>query len=135
MTNSQDYYLTELILAIQNEIQSAVDYISEMAASEGTELGKSTAVMHIENLRVKLPFNVELEQKKSSARSEWQDLTRDELKKNLSTRKGFMVDVGSKGKMATYSKLKILSLDDNGDGDAETARGEIEIVFTPLRRE
>lgn len=135
MTDSHNFYLTELILAIQNEIQSAVDYISEMAAAEGTELGKSTAVMSIENLRVKLPFNVELEQKKASARSDLQDLTRDELKKNLAARKGFMVDIGSKGKMATYSKLKILSLDDNGDEDSSIARGEIEIVFAPLRRE
>ena len=68
--SSSANYLTELILSIQNEVQSALDYISETSSSVGTELGMSPAVMGIENLRVKLPFTVELEHKRSSARTD-----------------------------------------------------------------
>jgi hypothetical protein len=50
-------FLTEAILSIHNEVQSALDYISTVSANEGTELGKSTAFLSIENLRVKIPVN------------------------------------------------------------------------------
>ncbi len=54
-------YLTETILSIHNEVQSALDYISTKAAEEGTELGKSTAILSIQNLRIKIPMKISLE--------------------------------------------------------------------------
>ena len=133
---SNDSHLTEMILAIHNEIQSAVDYISEAAAKSGTELGKSSAVMCIENLRVKIPFLIEIEQKMGAYKEITEIVDVDDLKKRLSGRKGFMIDKGEKGKMALYSRVKVLpSLNVKEDNEGGTyEKGEIEIVFSPVNR-
>jgi len=54
-------FLTETILSIHNEIQSALDYISTKATEDGTEFGKSTAILSIQNLRIKLPIRASLD--------------------------------------------------------------------------
>ncbi len=130
--SSSANYLTELILSIQNEVQSALDYISETSSSVGTELGMSPAVMGIENLRVKLPFTVELEHKRSSARTPLKPNDLETLQKNLISRKGFMFDRGKTGKLADYTKVKVTSIQASSENQA---MGEIEITFSPLRRE
>lgn len=55
-TAHDDLFLTEMILFLHNEVQSAVDYIASVASRQGAELGKGSAVMGIENLREKAPF-------------------------------------------------------------------------------
>lgn len=62
-TKTRDIFLTETILSIHHDVQSAIDYISEVAGRESTELGKGPAVMGIEKVRIKLPFIFETEQK------------------------------------------------------------------------
>jgi hypothetical protein len=133
-TKSTDHYLTELVLAIHNEIQSAVDYIAESAAQEGTELGKSSAVMNIESLRVRLPINIDLEQKQSSAQNPTIPQTLEKLRGSLATRKGFMIDKGQTGKLALFTKVKITATDATQEPSAK-GMGEIEIQFAPLRRD
>jgi len=131
---SSNHYLTELILAIHNDIQSAVDYIAESAAQEGTELGKSPAVMNIESLRLRLPIKIDLEQKQSSAKPIELPTTLENLRSSLAARKGFMIDKGQTGKLALYTKIKIINIDDTQNTDNK-GLGEIEIQFAPLRRE
>ncbi len=143
VVKQNDLYLTELILAIQNEVQSAVDYIADVAARSGTELGKSSAVMNIENLRVKLPFIIELEKKPATLRPLLESGTGIELlRKNLANRKGLLLeDTGKPGKMAIYTKVRILQAGGTApspspqEGQAVIDKGEIEIIFAPVRRE
>ena len=108
--NEYDFHLTELILSVHNEVQSAIDYISEVAQKEGTELGRSTAILGVQNLRIKLPFELAIEQ---TTRSFPATITADRLasiKSNLKQRKGFAVDIGQPDKLARFTKLKVLSL-------------------------
>jgi len=130
-------YLTELILAIQNEVQTAVDYIGLAAAQAGTELGKNDAIMQIENLRVKIPFMISLESKNLNVGNAFivTDLTTPyEMRKMLSTRKGFMLDLNGTGIKANFTKVKVdLNPTQESDG-AEKACGELEITFSPLQR-
>jgi hypothetical protein len=133
-SSSGNHYLTELILAIHNDIQSAVDYIAESAQQEGTELGKSPAVMNIESLRVRLPIKIDLEQKQSSARISSIPTTLEKLRSTLAARKGFMIDKGQAGKLALFTKIKVISIDNTQSADNK-GLGEIEIQFAPLRRE
>lgn len=137
-----ELYLTELILSIQNEVQSAVDYIADVVAKNSTDLGKSAVVMNIENLRVKLPFLIELEQKTSSFKPLPEPSSNAELlKKNLTKRKGLLLsDTGVTGKMAVYTKVKVLQSSTvtqptSSEEPNLIEKGEIEIVFTPVKRE
>ncbi len=137
---SQEYYLTELILSIQNEIQSAVDYITESSNKEGSELGKSSTVMHIENLRVKLPFRVSLEHKtKAVDELSEKPVSVLELRERLAQRKGFMIDKGKAGKMANFTKVRVNGLNNQAESKSEdevgSALAEIEIYFSPVLRD
>jgi hypothetical protein len=137
----KDLYLTEMILAIHHEVQSAVDYISEVATQQSTELGQSTALMGIQNIRLKLPFSMELEQKQKAIKV-FDALNIDQINKNLALRKGFMIDNGKTGKMGIYTKIKVFPnpaigaaiSPENPDQPVNIQTGEIEIVFAPLNR-
>ncbi len=138
----KNLYLTEMILAIHHEVQSAVDYISEVATQQSTELGQSTALMGIQNIRLKLPFSMELEQKQKAITAIDTHLNIDQINKNLALRKGFMVDNGKAGKMGIYTKIKVFPnptigavlVPENPDQPVKVQTGEIEIVFAPLNR-
>jgi len=195
-------YLTEFILSIHHEVQSAVDFIASVAQKEGTELGRSEALMHIETLRIKLPFNMELEnvtqkmpetetqrvatppnepeqvatpvnefqridinelQRVPRVKSEFlqtamleneplrvneplqaatfakepeplKEATATEIRSLLSARKGFMLEMNPAEETASYAKLKVDMLPSLPGDRPETARAEMEIVFSPLQR-
>lgn len=134
---ANESYLTELILTMQNEVQTAVDYIGMAAAQAGTELGKNEAIMQIESLRVKIPFLISLESKNLNVGNaiivtDW--TTPIELRKMLSVRKGFMLDLNGMGIKANFTKVKV-DLNTTQESDsAEKMCGELEITFSPLQR-
>jgi hypothetical protein len=136
-----DSYLTELILAIHHEVQCAVDYISDVAGKQGTELGKSSALMGIEHLRLKIPFALNLEQQAGKITTLKDQSSIAELQHNLATRRGFVVDRGAPGKMGLYSKIRVNlakpALTETGETTAQSvvSTGEVEISFAPLKRE
>ncbi|WP_334110390.1 hypothetical protein [Thermodesulfitimonas autotrophica] len=131
-----------MILAIHHEVQSAVDYISEVAARQGTELGKGSALMGIERLRLKLPFFIAVEQREGKVEERPEVLTPAEIRRNLAQRKGFVIDRGGPGKRGLYTKIKVVHRPETyrpeGEGEQEQGKwqaGEIELVFSPLKRE
>jgi hypothetical protein len=138
-----ELHLTELILSIHNEVQSAVDYISEVGQKDGTELGRSTAILGVQNLRIKLPFEVTIEQKVSSFPVEIASDRPKSIKTNLRQRKGFTIDIGETNKRALFTKVKVLSLSQPAaapaaDAGAETIQkglAELEITFSPFKRD
>jgi len=143
------YYLTEAILSIHNEVQSALDYISTVATEEGTELGKSTALLSIENLRVKIPikFSIETGKKKLEAPAT-RSLTVEEARTALTKRTGFIIERDQPKNFSVYSKIKIAlkpediptatkttALTSNTTETPQDAWGEIEITFSPIKRQ
>ena len=134
---ANESYLTELILSIHNEVQTAADYIGMSAAQAGTELGKTESILQIENLRVKLPFQIQLESKNlniGAATIAPELATAAQLRKLLSDRKGFMLDLNGAGVKANFTKIKVDLQPNQASDSAETMRGELEIVFSPLQR-
>jgi hypothetical protein len=142
-TESRKQYLTETILSIRNEVQSAMDYIASVAAKEGTELGKSSAVMNIERIRLRIPVRMQAEEKtrKVGITNE----TLQDFRKNLMDRKGFLTGTGEQGKRGLYTKMivdlispaadKKTPENQNETKSSEWLEGEIELVFVPLQRE
>jgi hypothetical protein len=143
------YYLTEAILSIHNEVQSALDYISNVAAQEGTELGKSTALLSIENLRIKVPikFSLETGQKKLAAPTT-RTLTTGEIQAALTKRTGFIIERDLPKNFSVYSKIKVAfkpqdittaaktkPAESGEAADTSEAWGEIEITFAPIKRQ
>ena len=132
-------YLTELILCIQHEVQSAVDYIAAQAG-ESTELGRSSAAMAVQTLRVRLPFDTEVVRARSrtqAAAAAAADAPGPSelpgLRQALVQRKGLALDIGKPGGMASYLKLKVAP-QALPAGEAALARAEIEITFAPMQR-
>lgn len=136
---TEDLCLTELILCIQHEVQSAVDYIAAQA-SEPSELGASSAVMAVETLRVRLPFDTEVLRTRAKAPAAVAAGPPDigMLRTALAQRKGLALDVGKPGGLATYLKLKVrptsAAADDAATTTGAVACGEIEISFAPTQR-
>ena len=132
-------YLTELILCIQHEVQSAVDYIAAQASAP-TELGQSGAVMAVESLRVRLPFDTEVIKTRAKVVAVTESPPLSGLHSALAQRKGLMLDIGKPGGMATYLKLKVLpdsaaaASTPQPSPAGSTARAEIEITFSPIQR-
>jgi len=94
-------YLTEIVLTLHNEVQSALDYIDTVAAQEGTALGKSTAILSIQNLRIKVPIKFNLEITEQPAETE---NTPDESETNRTlTRRGLVLQT------AELSKIPVLA--------------------------
>lgn len=134
--------MTETILSIHHDVQSAIDYISEVASRESTELGKSPAVMGIEKVRIKLPFIFETEQKEYKVEEKPAFFDIKTIVGNLARRKGFLIDKGAPGKRGLYTKVKVVHpklAEIPGPGEEEPPKqqlvGEIEIIFAPLGRE
>lgn len=139
------YYLTEAILSIHNEVQSALDYISTVATQEGTELGKSTALLSIENLRVKVPIKFSLETgKKKLEAPTTRSLTVDEARTALTKRTGFVIERDQPKNFSVFSKVRIAFKPDDiptptataaATEEKQEAWGEIEITFSPIKRQ
>jgi hypothetical protein len=142
-------YLTEIILSIHNEVQSALDYISTKATEEGTEFGKSTAMLSIQNLRIKVPMKVSLETNQNYNEP---DKNPDRVLPPLSEvsllqRRGFLVQQSVLQTPALSTKIKVTlepaiqSISQSGTPvtDAQEvpkeAWGEIEITFSPIKRQ
>ena len=134
---AETLHLTELILCIQHEVQSAVDYIATQAG-QPTELGESSAAMVIETLRVRLPFDATLTRTRAKVPAPAPLPDEAALGQALVRRKGLMLDIGKPGGMATFLKLgarpdgPTAPVTPTGAGDS--ARAEIEITFAPLQR-
>lgn len=140
-------YLTEAILSIHNEVQSALDYISTVATAEGTELGKSTAILSIETLRVKIPIKISIEAgKKKLAEPATRDLTPDEIRKALPQRTGFVIERDLPKNFSVYSKVRVAFKPEDipvkapvageaVEAATESGWGEIEITFAPIKRQ
>jgi hypothetical protein len=149
-TDKNAAYLTEAILAIHNEVQSALDYISTKATTDGTELGKSTAILSIQNLRVKLPIKISIENtKKKLEPLPTRALTPKEIEQALPKRVGFVIERDLPKNFSVVSKIRVAFTPQEAAATAtkapatgETAQtseeagwGEIEISFAPIKRE
>jgi hypothetical protein len=135
-------YLTETILTIHNEIQSAIDYIKEMAPQAGTELGRSTAIMNIERVRIQLPIRLSVERRQGKVEELPGSIA--EIRRNLATRKGFLIEGGEPGKRGIFTKVLVnfrpqavlegTTRETPATGKKEL-EGEIELIFIPQRRD
>lgn len=146
-TEKNASYLTEAILAIHNEVQSALDYISTVATTEGTDLGKSTALLSIENLRVKIPIKISIESdKKKLPALPTTPLTLEQIRQALPKRTGFVIERDLPKNFSVVSKVRVAFNPQEAAATAakasttETAStsdegwGEIEITFAPIKR-
>ncbi|MGE5554670.1 MAG: hypothetical protein ACM3UY_00185 [Methanocella sp.] len=148
-TEKNASYLTEAILAIHNEVQSALDYISTTASVQGTDLGKSTALLSIQNLRIKLPIRISLEAgKKKLSPLPTEPLTPQQISQALPKRVGFVIERDLPKNFSIYSKVRV-AFNPQEEVAAEKAStseptatltqeagwGEIEITFSPIKRE
>ena len=139
-------YLTEAILAIHNEVQSALDYISTVATAEGTDLGKSTAMLSIENLRIKVPIKIHIEsEKKKLAPQSTTPLTPEQIRQALPKRTGFVIERDLPKNFSVISKVRVAfnqqeaavtpaSKTDEAITTSDEKWGEIEISFAPIKR-
>jgi len=146
-TEKNASYLTEAILSIHNEVQSALDYISTVANTEGTELGKSSALLSIENLRVKIPIKISIEAgKKKLPETVTGELSTDEIRKALIQRTGFVIERDLPKNFSIYSKVRVAfkpediptkapAADEATAAPVESGWGEIEITFAPIKRQ
>jgi hypothetical protein len=152
-------YLTDAILTIHNEIQSALDYIENQATEEGTDLGKSAAMLSIQNLRVKIPVKIDIETKEIAVENDADNenetdplaryrrkieclstkLRRETL---LAQRAGLVFGLTeSDSNTFITRKIKVvlapIDTQQETDSDKETPKdmwGEIEITFSPVKR-
>jgi len=107
-TRTRDIFLAETILSIHHDVQITIDYISEVASRESTELGKSPAVMGIEKVRIRLPVIFETEQKEHKVEEKPAVFDIKTIVSNLVRRKGFLIDKGAPGKRGLYTKVKVI---------------------------
>ncbi|MDR2203549.1 MAG: hypothetical protein LBE76_04515 [Nitrososphaerota archaeon] len=138
-------YLTETILTIHNEVQSALDRINTTALSKGTELGKSTTSLSVQNLRVKVPLKLSLEVSEVPKSSSTTPITA----KNIVglNRKGLVINTQNQLQNVTKLKVALTSATTLTTKTANTttktantetpkeAWGEIEITFSPIKRQ
>jgi hypothetical protein len=146
-TEKNASYLTEAILAIHNEVQSALDYISTAATQQGTDLGKSSALLSIQNLRVKLPIKISIESgKKKLEPLPTTPLTAEQIRQALPKRVGFVIERDLPKNFSVYSKVRVAfnpqeaaatktATMSEAAATAEEGWGEIEITFAPIKRE
>lgn len=133
-----DFHLTEMILAIHHEVQSAIDYISDVASKQSTELGQSSVVMGIDQLRLKLPINIALDQKDKRIDPPLESRSVEEIVRKLPLRKGFVIDRGAANKMGLFTKIKVNPLEPPEGGasdEPDVAPAELEISFKPMKRD
>jgi len=134
--------VTETILSIHNEVQSAIDYIDKVSSVKPTELGKSSAIMGIERIRIRMPINFELKQETHKVEPVSERMDISTIIQNLKNRKGFMIEKGKPEGLGTYIKMNVIhpieqkseSAKEGEKEEAPKSVGEIEIVFIPMGR-
>jgi uncharacterized protein YqfA (UPF0365 family) len=146
MTTEKNVYLTETILSIHNEVQSALDYISSIATERGTDLGKSTAILSIQNLRIKVPikFSLEITEQLAETTSNTSKAEKMVETDKLLARRGLVLQTDELDKTSVLTSkigVNLLSTEKQTSNSTENsvehkqdAWGEIEITFTPLKR-
>ncbi len=142
ITSENKIGLTETILAIHNEVQSAIDYIYEISSVEHTELGKSSAIMSVERIRIRMPINFETEQKTHEVKHVLERMDHSTIIQNMTKRKGFLIEKGKPGGLGAYTKINVIhpieqKSESSKEGEKEEAQksvGEIEMVFIPMGR-
>jgi hypothetical protein len=135
-TNNNATYLTETILTIHNEVQSALDRINTTGITKGTELGKNDVVLSVQNLRVKVPlkFTLEINQVQASAPNS-SALTTAQLLGLV--RKGTVLRKQNGVQSLAKLSVKLASEEKQTDSTPETQEmwGELEIMFSPIKRQ
>lgn len=141
MSNHQ--HLTELIVALQNDVQSAIDYIDEWSSLEGSELGQSPVLMNVDNVRLRIPLEITIDHmeqedtKKDSSQIKPGNIS--EAHEQLFSRRGLRIgdaqNVIGKG---IYAKIGVKEPDiykeSKASGERMLTAGELEISFTPVTK-
>jgi hypothetical protein len=139
-------YLTEAILIIQNELQTALDYIETVASQETSQLGAAPSLITVENLRVRIPFVFQVEKEthpvtpeEEPASTPWLSLSKEEiarLKSRLLSRKGMLIET-EPGQLGRFAKIRLTSITYPPPADEPAAAdmvGNIELTFTRVPR-
>jgi len=143
----QSTYLTEAILVIQNELQTALDYIETVVSQEASQLGAATSLLTVDNLRIRIPFvlQVEEETRPIPAKAAPPVVTKlaftkedlAQLKSRLLTREGLLIGKEQE-QLGRFAKIRLTSMEYPQTGEpqpgAELA-GNIELTFTRVPRE
>jgi len=143
----QSTYLTEAILVIQNELQTALDYIETVVSREASQLGAATSLLTVDNLRIRIPFVLQVEEETRPIPAEAappvvtklafskEDLVK--LKSRLLTREGLLIGKEQE-QLGRFAKIRLTSMEYPQTGEpqpgAELA-GNIELTFTRVPRE
>ena len=148
----QPTYLTEAILTIQHEVQLALDYIETVASQDISQLGAALSLITIDNLRIRIPIVLEMEQETHPVEPEKEPpipgkrLSADELarfKSQLQLRQGLLLKE-QKGRLGSFAKIRVTSLapaipttPSTGETTppAQPLTGEIEMNFVRVPRE
>lgn len=142
----QPTYLTEAILTIQHELQTALDYIETVVSQEPSELGAAPSLLTVDSLRIRIPFILQVEQETHPIPPEKAPfvtgltLSKEELarlKKRLLSREGLLVGL-EKGQLGKFAKIRVISPTPPPAGEAppEAALvGQIELTFVRVPRE
>ncbi len=117
-------YLTETILTIQNEVQSAIDYNQTTNKINGTEMGQSDTFMTIGKVDLKLPVNLQM------SSSDPTNITEDQLISEINDRDGLLIKNNGDG-TGIYSKIKLTQLTEGTDS---INQGVLEISMVPVSR-
>lgn len=141
----QPTYLTEAILTIQHELQTALDYIETVVSQEPSELGAALSLLTVDNLRIRIPFILQVEQETHPIPPEKAPfvtgltLSKEELarlKKRLLSREGLLVGL-EKGQLGKFAKIRVISPTPPPAGEAPLGAelvGQIELTFTRVPR-
>jgi len=144
--SDQSTYLTEAILVIQNELQTALDYIETVVSQEPSQLGAAPSLLTVDNLRIRIPFTFQVEQETHPIPSEkippvitGLALSKEELaqlKSRLLSREGMLIGK-EQGQLGQFAKIRLTSLAYPPAAEAPTGAelvGNIELTFTRVPR-
>ena len=148
-----EVHLTETILTLHHEVQSAIDYIDQVSRHEATELGKSELLMAVDHIKIRLPICFEIEQNSLHVREIPEKPSIDDIKKFLATRQGFQIGADKPLTVALFNKvrvdLEVKEISKNKQTPitesaakedkptalgSEKVTGELEITFVPVNR-
>ncbi|MFC2015289.1 hypothetical protein ACFLUP_04815 [Chloroflexota bacterium] len=138
--------LTEAILTIQHELQTALDYIETVVSQEPSQLGAAPSLITVDSLRIRIPVVLQVEQETHSIPAEEAfpaltglALSREELtqlKARLLSRQGMLIK-REQGQLGRFAKIRLTSLaypsTDEGAVGTELV-GNIELTFTRIPR-
>jgi len=144
--SDQSTYLAEAILVIQNELQTALDYIETVVSQETSQLGAAPSLITVDNLRIRIPFSFQVEQETHPIPSEETPavvtgltLSKEELarlKSRLLSREGMLIGK-EQGQLGRFAKIRLTSLAYPLAAEAPTGAelvGSIELTFARVPR-